>query len=382
MIEYFDKVTPVKTQLRRCAFLTLVLGCALQFSAPAAEDDRAAIQRFVTTYFGSWSRADFIIYRSLFRPSASVTLLDGDHWMPWDLTQFLNDQERIQSVEKMEEVPLSTQIKAFSGKAAFVEVAWKLKRSPTESVTGTDWYTLVKEGADWKILNLTFWEDATKPAGAADPPAEAPVSKPKIVVSGFDPFGGRSINASSEIARAIVQGFPQWDITFVQVPVIWGAPKKAIARSQTLDPSIWIAFGEGTSGFRIETVARNLRGRSPDNRQKAPTQQKIDPNGPDELKLDFSVEALSERLRSLGYDCSVSSNAGDYLCEEMLYSLLEAKNSGHSNLKEAIFIHVPIKDAKVRVRGKDVPFDSDNIRTAATDIFQAIATFLKISATQ
>ena len=53
------------------------------------------------------------------------------------------------------------------------------------------------------------------------------VRKPKIIVSGFEGFGGRSINASAELAKAMAAEFSQYELTFVQVPVIWGAPMEA-----------------------------------------------------------------------------------------------------------------------------------------------------------
>ena len=338
------------------------------------------IHKFVETYFGSWSRADFSVYRSLFHSSASVTVLEGEQWRPWDLSTFLNDQERVQSQQKMEEIPLSIDVKASENRSAFVEVAWQLNRTPqSPPVTGKDWFTLVKEGEAWKILNLTFWQDASPklPRDARAPAGGA--AKPKIVVSGFEQFAGRSINASSEIAQAIVKAFPQWDITFVHVPVLWGAPKQAIARARSLKPTIWIAFGEGTSAFQIETVARNTRGQHKDNKSEMPLETEITPKGVQQLKLDFPAEALSDRLRRLGYDFTSSSDAGKYLCEEMLYSLLEETKASDATLKHGLFIHVPVHAATVRVRGKEVPLKDENLRVAARDLFEAIATVLEIS---
>jgi pyroglutamyl-peptidase len=281
----------------------------------------------------------------------------------------------------MEEVPLSIEIKASASRSAFVEVSWRLKRTPdAPGVTGKDWFTLVKEREEWKILNLTFWQDPPPESSAnARPPAEGPAAaKPKIVVSGFEQFGGRSINASSEIAQAIVKAFPQLDITFVKVPVVWGAPKQAIERAHSLNPSIWIAFGEGRNTFQIETVARNTRGQFRDNKNEVPAANEIDPNGAQQLTLDFPAEALSNRLRDLGYDCASSSDAGKYLCEEMLYSLLEEKSLNNTRLKQALFIHVPVHGSKIHIRGKEVALSDDNLRLAARDIFEAIAAVLAI----
>jgi pyroglutamyl-peptidase len=367
--------------------LLVVLVSWFSSGARAAEQDagNAAIHKFVETYFSSWSKADFPLYRSLFRANASIAVLEEDKWQPWDLAQFLNDQERLQSQQKMEEVPVSIDIKALTSRAAFVEVAWRLKRTPDgPDLMGKDWFTLVKEGADWKILNLTFWFDAPeKSAAPAGPSTQSlAAAKGKIIVSGFEGFAGRSINASSEIAQAIVKEFPQLDITFVQVPVVWGAPKQAIDRLRPKNPVIWIAFGEGTNIFQVETVANNSRGEFRDNQQALPAAKQIDPKGAQQLKLDFPADALSKRLRDLGYDCKISSDAGKYLCEEILYSLLAEKTSPDTKLKHALFIHVPVHDSQVRVRGKEVPLSDDNLRQAARDLFEAIAAVLEVPASK
>ena len=128
--------------------------------AAEPDSDEAAIRKLVDTYFRSWSEADFVVYRSLFRPNASIAFFESDRWQTQDLAKFLDDQENIQVQHRMEEVPLSVGIKALSSRAAFVEVSWRLKRTPdAPGVTGKDWFTLVKEGQDWKILHLTFWFD-------------------------------------------------------------------------------------------------------------------------------------------------------------------------------------------------------------------------------
>ena len=129
--------------------------------AAEPDSDEAAIRKLVGTYFSSWSSADFLVYRSLFRPNASIAVFESDRWQTLELARFLDDQESIQVQHRMEEIPLSVGIKALSSRAAFVEVSWRLKRTPdAPGVTGKDWFTLVKEGQDWKILNLIFWFDA------------------------------------------------------------------------------------------------------------------------------------------------------------------------------------------------------------------------------
>ena len=158
-------------------FLALV---SPAYAAPDAPVD-PTIKQFVETYFTSWSKADFVGYRACFHSSATVTFKDGTDWRRWELQEFLNDQEYLQSKHKMEEVPLAIHVKSMQGDVAFVEVPWKLRQLPgPEEVTGIDWYVLVRHEKTWQILNLTFWEDAKNaPAGGASAsPAPQPEPKP------------------------------------------------------------------------------------------------------------------------------------------------------------------------------------------------------------
>jgi len=162
---------------------------------------------------------------------------------------------------------------------------------------------------------------------------------PDILVSGFEAFGGRTENASWTLAQEIAKAFPQ-EVRSLQVPVIWGAPLTSINNAKPL-PQVWIAFGEGTPEFQIETVAHNLRGRYPDNHGTKPATPDVVKEAEPEMLQPAKVEGLAEALTRAGFPTHVSQNAGRYLCEEMLYSLLHAQKQHPEALKLVLFIHVP-----------------------------------------
>ena len=166
----------------------------------------------------------------------------------------------------------------------------------------------------------------------------------RVVVSGFEPFGGRALNASWMVAEEIKKQNP--DVTLVQVPVVWGAPLKAI-RSVRPVPEVWIAFGEGTREFQIELLAHNKRGRDLDNNGEQPATPEIVAGAPAVLENVISADALASALTSKGFATLVSRNAGSYLCEEMLYSLLHAKQQSAGAMKVVMFVHVPTLGAEI-----------------------------------
>ncbi len=177
-------------------------------------------------------------------------------------------------------------------------------------------------------------------AGSILPAQTAPAAPPPdIVVSGFEAFGGRSENASWVLAEEIAKAFPK-EVRAVQVPVVWGAPQTAIDGTKPL-PQVWIAFGEGTSELQIETLAHNVRGRYPDNHGTKPATPDIVKDSAAELHQTAKVEGLAEALTQAGFPTHVSQNAGRYICEEMLYSLLHAQKQHPDALRLVLFIHVP-----------------------------------------
>jgi len=144
--------------LSRFLLFSALAFAALLAPAKGAEDDPAEV--FVRTYFDSWSRVDFATYRACFHPAATVFLEEGGDWRRWELADFLSAQERMQKASASKEVPRMIRIRGRQGPVVFVEAFWELHRPAGQPVTGYDWFTLVQQGDSWKILNLTFWQQA------------------------------------------------------------------------------------------------------------------------------------------------------------------------------------------------------------------------------
>jgi pyroglutamyl-peptidase len=179
--------------------------------------------------------------------------------------------------------------------------------------------------------------------------ADKPVSqgRERIVVSGFGPFGGRTINASFQLAKRVQAAHTKRDITLLEVPVVWGAPQKTLAAESSRPWTLWLAFGEGTRVFHIETVADNQRAPIEDNNREPPSRPTIIPDAPAKLVSPFPAKALAQALNEAGLPVRVSTEAGNYLCEEMLFNLLHAQTSHPGGI--GIFIHTPVLGARVKM---------------------------------
>jgi len=175
-----------------------------------------------------------------------------------------------------------------------------------------------------------------------------------ILLTGFTPFDGREYNASWIAARALIAQHNSAHILHgLRIPVCWGAPLltlgPALARWQ---PRCIIAMGEGAQGlFKIETLARNQRGLRQDNDGQLPSQSLIDPMGPDSRSASAPCETLNSRLLQSGYPVQLSSDAGAFLCEELLYSI-EMLKEQNPYLQTVLFIHLPPFGSPLALRGE------------------------------
>jgi pyroglutamyl-peptidase len=194
--------------------------------------------------------------------------------------------------------------------------------------------------------------------GAISSVAVADESAPVILLTGFEPFGSdRPANPSWEGIRNLHgTEWHGYQVIAHQLPVVWGEPRKHLEKLiHQHKPVAVFSFGQGgADGFAIESRACNVRGQIPDNDGKLPTETAITNDGPAEFTASIDCEAMKLRLVEAGYPVRVSRRAGQYLCEETLYSL-EYLHAKRPDL-EVAFCHVPPLGVKVRDRKVDAEY--------------------------
>jgi len=175
-----------------------------------------------------------------------------------------------------------------------------------------------------------------------------------VLVTGFTPFDGRQVNASW-VAASSLQGNT---VRTAEIPVVWGAASKLLRTfCDQHCPGIILCLGEGREGwFDIETLASNKRKQRPDNNDRLPQTARIDKKGPAYRKSPLGLGFMQRELASHGYPARLSTDAGQFLCEEALYTLIELLES-HPALRLAIFCHVPPFGTTFRMKGQQTTCD-------------------------
>ena len=163
-----------------------------------------------------------------------------------------------------------------------------------------------------------------------------------ILLSGFQPFGGRAVNVSAvlvaQLRGAVLEGYR---IETVVLPVEYGrAFAKLSGRIRALRPAAVVSFGQGRGEkIAVERYARAMD-RSclmPDERRRLPdaSRRGVIAGGP--WKSGLPVVKIARRLAAAGIPARVSGNAGNYVCNWLfLQSVRHARGS-----YPAGFIHLP-----------------------------------------
>lgn len=164
----------------------------------------------------------------------------------------------------------------------------------------------------------------------------------KVLITGFEPFGGESINPSWEAVSMLPDVVGDFSLIKLQLPTIYReASKLVISAAESESPDVVLCIGQagGRNSIMPEYVGLNVRSaKIADNRGLILEGERIDINGPDGLFSTAPVQLMVDKIRSIGLPANVSYHAGTFVCNDVLYSLL---NHFRNSSVAVGFIHVP-----------------------------------------
>lgn len=197
----------------------------------------------------------------------------------------------------------------------------------------------------------------------------------KILVTGFDPFGGEKINPSLETVKRLPGEIAGAEIIKLEIPTVCGKVLEVIEKAVIeYDPDVILSIGQagGRADISIERIGINIDDfRIPDNEGNQRTDEPIDPQGPDAYFVKAPVKAMAERIRERNIPASVSNTAGTFVCNHVIYGvcrLIDLKYPG----KISGFIHIPYLPEQV-LEKKNMPSMSRKMmEEAVTAAIEAI----------
>ncbi len=179
----------------------------------------------------------------------------------------------------------------------------------------------------------------------------------RVLVTGFEPFGGSDVNTSQVVAEALGG---------LVLPVSYArAPDALRAAVRATDPDVVICFGQADrEAVSVERFALNLDGSESEDNDGVVSSAEIDPKGPVAYRSTLPVDEIVAALRDEDIPAEASRTAGGFLCNRVFYvlmGLLEERPGTTGG-----FIHVP----------EDMPL---SLLVRAGEIVVACATAIALS---
>ncbi len=166
----------------------------------------------------------------------------------------------------------------------------------------------------------------------------------KVLVTGFEPFGGESVNPSFEAVKNLDHTIAGAQIIKAQIATVFNKSihqlEKLIIKEQ---PDIVICVGQagGRYDISIERIGINIDdARIKDNEGNQPIDKPIFEDGENAYFSNLPVKAMVREVKNANIPASVSNTAGTFVCNHIFYALLYLIHKKYPEIRGG-FIHVP-----------------------------------------
>ncbi|MCT4488827.1 pyroglutamyl-peptidase I [Levilactobacillus parabrevis] len=172
----------------------------------------------------------------------------------------------------------------------------------------------------------------------------------KILVTGFDPFGGETTNPAIEAVKQLPDKIAGADIVKLEVPTEFNRCAEVVRAAILAEqPDVVLSIGQagGRAALTPELVAINLNdGRIPDNAGQQPVDQPIQPAGAAAYFTQLPIKAMVRAIQTAGLPGQVSTTAGTYVCNHLMYQVQYLRATEFPTLR-AGFMHIPFLPSQV-----------------------------------
>ena len=166
-----------------------------------------------------------------------------------------------------------------------------------------------------------------------------------LLVTGFEAFGGASVNPSAEIAKRLDgRRIGAWGVRAAVLPVHHVSAAAAVqGLLRAHDPGVIVHLGLAGERAQValERVAINVMDYSiPDNEGFQARDEPCVPDGPAAYFSTLPLRAMLDAVRGAGVPGYLSTTAGTYLCNFVMYTTLHAL-AASPRPPRAGFVHLP-----------------------------------------
>ena len=186
-----------------------------------------------------------------------------------------------------------------------------------------------------------------------------------ILLTGFEPFGGDSVNPSWDVACALdgelIDGAR---VQVLRLPCVFGLATTALqAALRRHRPQAVLALGLAANRLELslERVAINVDdARMADNAGGQPIDEAVVVGGPAAYFSSLPIKAIVAALHDAGLPATVSQTAGTFVCNHLFYGLMHSLRRRPG--VRGGFMHVPLLPAQATAGGPPGLTLADQVR--------------------
>ena len=178
----------------------------------------------------------------------------------------------------------------------------------------------------------------------------------RVLVTGFDPFGGETINPAWEAVRRLPDTLGRAQIVKLEVPTVFDQSLGVLrAAMDDIRPDLVLGVGQsgGQAGLAVERVAINVNdARIDDNAGQHPVDTPVVADGPAAYFATVPIREMVAAIHEAKLPAAISNSAGTFVCNHLMYGILHAIAEDHPGTPGG-FIHVPyVPEQAVEKPGK------------------------------
>ena len=197
----------------------------------------------------------------------------------------------------------------------------------------------------------------------------------KILVTGFDPFGGEKVNPALEVIKLLPKKIGENEVRILEIPTVYKKSVEKIEKEiESYKPDYVLSIGQagGRANISIERVAINIDDfRIKDNEGNQPIDENIFEDGENAYFSTLPIKAIQNELAKNNIPSSISNTAGTFVCNHVFYGvryLIEKKFKG---IKSG-FVHIPYMPEQVIGKADTPSMSLDNILKGVIVIIETI----------
>ena len=200
----------------------------------------------------------------------------------------------------------------------------------------------------------------------------------RVLITGFDKFGGESINPSSLCVNSLPDNINNIEIKKITLPTVFKDSSKVLKENiKSFSPNNVICVGQagGRSKITPERVAINIDdARIPDNIGNSPIDEIIRKDGENAYFSTLPIKAIVDELNKNNIPSAISNTAGTFVCNHIMYEALYITSKKYPNIN-AGFIHVPYIEEQIKDKPNTPYMKKEDIIVALELIIKTAVTY-------